>query len=131
MNLSTCQAQTVFIVDDDDAVRDSIGIFIRAMDIDLTVKLFSSAINFMEYLKTHKIPNAACLIIDDRMPGVSGTELINSLHMEGMNLPFLMISGHGTDSKEEQILKKGAIAFLQKPFDPSMLKEALQQALRL
>ena len=131
MNLSTCQAQTVFIVDDDDAVRDSIGIFIRAMDLDLTVKLFSSAINFMEYLKTHKIPNAACLIIDDRMPGVSGTELINSLHMEGMNLPFLMISGHGTDSKEEQILKKGAIAFLQKPFDPSMLKEALQQALRL
>jgi len=118
----------VFIIDDDAAIRDSCGFLLRSLAIDLAVESFPSASEFMDYLNTHEVPKTVCLIVDARMPEMSGVELMQNLIAEGKRFPFIMISGHGNDSLRQQSRELGAVAFLDKPFQPSLLKDAIDRA---
>ena len=118
----------LFIIDDDPAIRHSLGFFVRTLSIDLVVEAFASGTEFIEYLDTHEVSSPACLIVDARMPKLSGTGLMKALVARGKRFAFIMISGDGGDSLRQQAEELGAIEFLNKPFAPSQLRDAIERA---
>jgi two-component system response regulator DctR len=116
--------RTVHIVDDDDAVRDSLGMLFR--NAGLAVRSFPSAAAFLE----HPAPAApSCLVLDIRMPGMSGTALQNELIARGAALPIIFITGHGDIPTAVEAVKKGAHDFIEKPFDDFRLLSQVIAAL--
>jgi FixJ family two-component response regulator len=115
---------TVFIVDDDALVRESLKDLIRS--VGLRVELFASA---QEFLGAQHPDAPTCLVLDVRMPGLSGLDLQKQASEAGLEIPIIFITGHGDIPMTVRAMKAGAIEFLSKPFRDQDLLDAIQQAL--
>ena len=116
----------VFVVDDDDAMRESLRSLIRSAG--LNVEAFSSARAFLGQ-EVPAVPT--CLVLDVRMPGLSGLDLQNELADAKRQIPIIFITGHGSIPMTVRAMKAGALEFLTKPFSDQELLDAIQQALEL
>ena len=115
---------TVFIVDDDDAVRGSLRLLLKASGLP-AVALASA----QEFLDTWHPEQPGCLILDVRMPGMSGIELQGELNRRGAIIPVIFISGHGDIPMAVEAIQHGAFDFLSKPFRDQDLIDRVQRAL--
>jgi FixJ family two-component response regulator len=115
---------TVFIVDDDGAVRRSLERLIRS--VGLEVETFASA---QDFLRREAPEGPACLVLDVRMPGLSGLDLQKELAAAGLAVPIIFMTGHGTVPMSVRAMKAGAVDFLEKPVDEQVLLDAVHQAL--
>jgi FixJ family two-component response regulator len=115
----------VFVVDDDDSVRKALARLMRS--VGLNVETFGSA---GEFLAREPHPGPACLILDVRMPGLSGLDLQKELAASGSTLSVVFMTGHGTIPMSVQAMKDGAVEFLEKPFDDQTLIDAVREALK-
>jgi FixJ family two-component response regulator len=114
----------VFVIDDDASVRDSLKNLLES--VGLHVELFESAHAFMNF---HRPDAPACLILDVRLPGLTGLEFQNELLKAGVSLPIIFITGHGDIPMSVRAMKLGAVEFLTKPFRDQDLLEAVRVAL--
>lgn len=117
--------QTVYVIDDDEPVRDALGMLIRS--IGLEVKTYESAVAFLEHYDGE---DRGCLVLDIRMPLMSGLELQDELISRHSTLPIIFISGHGDIPMAVKAVKKGAMDFFSKPFHDQELLDGVQSALR-
>lgn len=117
-------AALVYVVDDDDAVRDSLGFLLRS--IGLECELYASAIEFLERYDAQR---HACLVADIRMPGLSGLELQQVLNERKAAIPIVFITGHGDVPMAVAAMKAGAKDFIQKPFRDQDLIDRIHKAL--
>jgi len=116
--------QVVFVIDDDASVRDSLKNLLES--VGLHVELFDSAQDFMNY---HPADVPSCLILDVRLPGLTGLEFQNELLKLGVSLPIIFITGHGDIPMSVRAMKLGAVEFLTKPFRDQDLLEAVRVGL--
>ena len=116
----------VFVVDDDQAVREAMRF--RLQSAGLAVAVFGSA---TEFLDAYVPDQPGCLVLDVRMPGMSGLDLQNTLRENGVGLPVIIITGHGDIAMAVRAVKAGAIDFLPKPLNDQHLLRAIRQALEL
>ena len=116
--------QTVYIVDDDEDVRDSLVELIESMD--LKTQTYKNALDFLDKFKNEQ---AGCVLVDVRMPGMSGIELQQKLNQLGATLPMIIMTGHGDITMAVQAMKNGAFEFLQKPFRDQELLDCITKAL--
>ena len=116
---------TVFIVDDDSSVRDSLGLLLGLRGY--RTSLFADAASFLTALRADW---QGCLIVDIRMPGMNGLELQRELQDRGCALPVVVISGHGDVSSAREAFRADAIDFLEKPLDEGKLIQAIDEAFR-
>ena len=114
----------IVIVDDDRSVQIALQDLIESEG--LSTLCFGSAEQFLDSGAQHK---AACLIADIRMPGMSGLELQAKLKAERCRIPIIFITAHGDAKMQTQALRDGALKFLAKPFDDTVLLEAVHAAL--
>jgi FixJ family two-component response regulator len=114
----------VFVVDDDDAVRNSLRLLLKS--VGLPTVAFASA---REYLDSWHPAQPGCLVLDVRMPGMSGLELQEELNRRGAIIPVIFISGHGDIPMAVEAIQHGAFDFLQKPFRDQDLIDRVQRAL--
>ena len=122
--MSTEEAAVVFIVDDDASVRQSI------QDLLASVALGSEAFATPEeFLAGKRADCPACLVLDVRLPGMSGLDCLRRLTEAGVTIPTIFITGHGDVPMSVQAMKSGAVEFLTKPFRPEELLEAIRHAL--
>ncbi|MBO0800931.1 MAG: response regulator transcription factor [Blastocatellia bacterium] len=117
---------TVYVIDDDPSVRDALGSLIRS--VGLSVETFDSAQSFLS--GDHR-EEAGCLVLDVRMPGLSGLELQSELSESNIHLPIIFLTGHGDIPMTVRAMKAGAVEFLTKPFREQDLLEAITQAIAL
>lgn len=115
----------VFVIDDDEAMRDSIACLLESVGIPC--RMFSDASTFLEFCDPHK---QGCILMDIRMPGMSGMELLENLKANGVRLPVIIITGHGDVPLAVRALKLGAFDFVQKPFNPHDLLDRVHAALQ-
>jgi FixJ family two-component response regulator len=115
---------TVFVVDDDPEVRISTARLLQSAD--LRVETFGSA---QEFLNSHPRDAPACLVLDVRMPGLSGLDLQRALTEADIHIPIVFITGHGDTPMSVQAMKAGAVEFLTKPFRDQDLLDAIGQAI--
>lgn len=108
--------RTVYVVDDDDAVRDALSMLFRTAG--LRVETFPSAVAFLQCKKLEPI---ACLVLDIRMPGITGLALQEALSERKLRIPIIFITGHGDIPMAVEAVKKGAYDFIEKPFDDYQL----------
>jgi two-component system, LuxR family, response regulator FixJ len=116
---------TVHIIDDDAALRESLGFLLRTVQI--AVQAYDSAKAFLDALPG---VNPGCIITDVRMPGMSGIELLKKLRELNVAVPVIVITGHGDIPLAVEAMKFGAIDFLEKPFDDEVLVASVQSALK-
>lgn len=116
--------RTVYVVDDDEALRDALGMLFRTAG--LKVETFPSAAAFLQRAKPVR---PACLVLDIRMPGLTGTALQEELIERGVRVPIIFITGHGDIPMAVAAVKKGAYDFIEKPFDDYQLLCQVQKAL--
>src|SRR5690349_21098891 len=114
----------ISIVDDDDALRSSLENLIRS--VGLRAEGFSSAEAFLSSNQMHE---TGCLILDVRMPGMSGLELQRQMVVANSHMPIIFIPAHEDDDRRTQALEAGAVAFLYKPFYEEELFNAIDAAL--
>lgn len=114
----------VNIVDDDEAIRDSLRLFLKSHGIKIAA--FNSAEDFLEKADIEK---PGCLILDIRMPGMNGLELQQYLNEQRSNLALIIISGHGDIAMAVQAIKNGAYDFIEKPIDANRLLELINLCL--
>jgi len=114
----------VFVVDDDAPIRESLKNLIRS--VGLRVELFASA---QEFLRSKRPDVPSCLVLDVRLPGLSGLDLQRRTTEAGMGIPIIFITGHGDIPMSVRAMKAGAVEFLTKPFRDQDLLDAIQQAL--
>ena len=115
---------TVFVVDDDRAVRDSLALLVNS--VGLEAETFASA---QEFLDAYRPERRGCLITDIRMPGMSGLELQEKLSADDIRIPVIVLTGHGDVPAAVRALKGGAVDFVEKPFNPQALLDLIQQAI--
>ena len=115
---------TVIVIDDDPAIRESIGSLLRS--VGLQAKLFASV---DEFLKAGRPASPTCLVLDVRLPGRSGLDLQRELAAANLHLPIIFITGHGDIPMSVTAMKGGAIEFLTKPFRDQDLLDAIQLGL--
>lgn len=120
----TAAEPTVFIVDDDESVRKSLSRLLTS--VGFKNETFSSAI---EFLKHSLCQGPACLVLDIRMPGLSGLDLQKELAKKNRSLSIVFITGHGSIPLSVQAMKAGAVDFLEKPFDEQALLDAVMHAI--
>jgi FixJ family two-component response regulator len=118
--------QTVFIVDDDSAICESLCDLIESAG--LMTRQFASA---EEFLEIYSPELAGCLVLDVRLPGMSGMELQNNLIKSGLAIPIIIMTAHGDIPMVRNALKAGAVEFLTKPFQDEELLVAIEQAFAL
>lgn len=116
--------RTVFIIDDDEAVRDALMMLVRSVGLD--AESFASAADF---LAVHGPRDAGCLVLDVRMPGMSGLELQEELARSGSTLPIIFITGHAHVAMAVRAIQAGAFDFIEKPFDDQQLLDKIHLAL--
>jgi len=115
---------TVYVVDDDPGVRGALKRLTE--EVSLPCEAFGTANQFLE---AYDPASPGCLVLDVRMPGMSGIELHKRLVAEGVTIPVIMISGHGNIPMAVGAMRRGAIDFMDKPVDPQSLLDGIQQAL--
>jgi FixJ family two-component response regulator len=120
------EVPTVFVVDDDRAMRKSLRWLIES--VDLRVETFESALDFLEKFDPHR---PGCVVLDVRMPGMSGLELQDHLCEQGIDIPVIMISGFGDVPMAVRAMKAGAVDFLEKPACDQVLLEHIHDAIEL
>ena len=113
---------TVFIVDDDDAVLDSLRMLMKS--VGLKTECHGSAADFLEAYNPER---AGCLVLDGRMPGMSGIDLQERLASMHSMLPVIFITGHGDIQMAVHAMQAGAVDFIQKPFSDQALLERIQR----
>jgi two-component system response regulator FixJ len=113
----------VHIVDDDDAVRQSLAFLLSTAGIP--VRVYDSATSFLDSLASLQ---AGCLITDVRMPDLTGIELLHRLKAKSINLPVIVITGHGDIPLAVEAMKSGAIDFIEKPFAEEAILRAVRAA---
>jgi FixJ family two-component response regulator len=118
------QAATVFIVDDDEAVRNSLRLLVKSVGLPA-----STANSAQEFLTSYNPAHPGCLVLDVRMPGMSGIELQQQLNLRGAVIPVIFITGHGDIPMAVEAMQQGAFDFLQKPFRDQDLIDRIQRAL--
>ncbi len=119
------QAPTVFIVDDDPAIRFAMQALMDSVHIPH--EIFGSGDEFLENVAEGR---AGCLVLDIRMPGLGGLELQEELLKRGSALPIIFITGHGDVPMAVEAMQKGAVDFIQKPFRDQELLDRIRQALK-
>ncbi len=117
---------TVYVVDDDEPMRDSLRWLIESEGMD--VETYAKAEDFLEAYDEKK---HACLVLDLRMPGMSGLELQDALASRNMTIPIIFITAHGEIKAAVRAMKGGAVDFLSKPFSDQALLDRIQQAIKL
>jgi FixJ family two-component response regulator len=115
---------TVVVVDDDAAIRESLGRLLRS--VGLRFKAFASV---PEFLKSGNAEGPTCLVVDVRLPGQSGLDLQRELAAADIHLPIIFITGHGDIPMSVQAMKGGAVEFLTKPFRDQDLLDAIHQGI--
>jgi len=116
---------TVYVIDDDEAVRSSLRLLFRS--IGLPVQVFASA---QEFLPQYTLDQPGCLVVDVRMPGMSGLELQHALNLRGATVPVIFITGHGDIAMAVEAMQHGAFDFLAKPFRDQDLIDRVQRAMQ-
>lgn len=117
--------QTVYVVEDDEAVRDSLELLLKSDD--KPVKTYESATAF---LKDYSDSMAGCIVLDIRMPGMDGMELQKKLNEKHAILPIIFVTGHGDVPMAVDAMKEGAVDFIQKPYREEALLEKIEAALK-
>jgi FixJ family two-component response regulator len=115
---------TIFVVDDDSAVRDALKLLLRS--VGHAVETYASA---QEFLDAYSEDRPGCLVLDIRMPGMSGLELQQRLNEKHSILPIIFITGHGDVPMAVEAMQAGAVDFIQKPFRDQDLIDRINQAL--
>jgi FixJ family two-component response regulator len=108
--------RVVYVVDDDDAVRNAVSLLVRTAD--LQVETFSSAAAFLQQADLER---RCCVLLDIRMPGMTGADLHEELRGRGVRAPVIFITGHGDIPMAVEAMRKGAYDFIEKPFDDDHL----------
>src|SRR5208283_3707130 len=119
-------APVVHVIDDDEALRDSIRMFLANEGLD--VRTYASADAF---LATLDLPAAGCVVTDVRMPGMSGMDLLVEIGRQGLALPVIVVTGHADVPLAVRAMKRGAVDLLEKPFQGEELIDAVWRALDL
>jgi len=123
--MSTMQPEPmVYVIDDDDAVRHSLEFLLKTAGIE--ARGFESAKAFLEILPQIK---SGCIITDVRMPEITGIDLLRRVKESGVDIPVIVITGHGDISLAVEAMKIGAVDFLEKPFDEALLVASVRSAL--
>ncbi|MEN8106689.1 MAG: response regulator [Pseudomonadota bacterium] len=117
---------TVFLVDDDQAVRDALELLLETAQ--LRTESFDTAEAFLDACDPDR---PGCLVLDIRMPGMSGIKLQGALVARGIITPVIFLTGHGNVSMSAQAFRSGAVDFMEKPFEEGMLLERIHEAIRL
>ncbi len=117
---------TVFVVDDDPAVRDSLKALLESDD--LTVEIYGTC---QEFLNAPDINRGGCLLLDVQMPEMNGLELQQKLADNGSTLPVIIITGHGDVPIAVKAMKAGAVDFIEKPFTDDIILDSVRRALEL
>src|SRR5713101_1416234 len=118
-------APTVFVIDDDAAVRASIQGLLKS--VNLRSESFGTA---HEFLRSKRPNGPSCLVLDVRLPGVNGLDFQRELADAGVRIPIIFITGHGDIPMTVKAMKSGAVEFLTKPFRDQDLLDAIEQALQ-
>ncbi len=116
----------VYVVDDDEPVRDAIGMLLDTVGV--TYEAFPDAQAFLGAFDQNA---HACLVLDIRMPGMSGLELQEELNNRGVNLPIIFITGHGDIPMAVEAMRRGAVDFIRKPFRDQELLDRIHEAMAL
>jgi two-component system, LuxR family, response regulator FixJ len=114
----------VYVVDDDEPVRDAIGMLLETVDIP-----YRTFPNAQAFLQTYDRSAQGCLVLDIRMPGMSGLELQEQLIEANAPIPIVFITGHGDVPMAVEAMKRGAVDFIRKPFRDQELLDCVQEAL--
>jgi two-component system response regulator FixJ len=123
--MSTMQPEPiVYVIDDDDAVRESLEFLLKTAGV--AVRGFESAKAFLDVLPQIK---TGCILTDVRMPEITGIDLLRRVKELNLDLPVIVITGHGDISLAVEAMKIGAVDFLEKPFDDDLLLAAVRSAL--
>jgi two-component system response regulator FixJ len=115
----------VHVIDDDEALRESLAFLLRTADIE--AKSYASAAAFLDALP---LKGLTCIITDVRMPGLSGIDLLRRVKELGIEAPVIVITGHGDVPLAVEAMRFGALDFLEKPFDDEILLQSVRAALR-
>ena len=113
----------VYVVDDDESMRRAVDRLLRSAGLE--VAAFASGLEFLDRSR----PGGACLVVDVRMPGMTGLELQRRLASSRPDLPVVVITAHGNERLQQEAFAGGASAFLPKPFRESELLDAVEQAI--
>jgi len=124
MSNRTEERAVVFVIDDDEDLRDGLSNLLRS--VDLQVKAFASA---MDFLKSNLPDAPSCLVLDVRLPGVSGLDFQSELIKKGIGMPIVFMSAHGDIPMTVRAMKAGAVEFLPKPFNDQSMLDAVHSAL--
>jgi two-component system, LuxR family, response regulator FixJ len=116
------ERRTVFLVDDDEAIRRSAGFMLRTSGYE--VKAYPSGVDFLKEIKD---AGPGCVLLDVRMPGLDGLEVQRELRSRGIALPVIVMTGHGDVTVAVQAMKAGAVDFIEKPFEKAMLIGAIEE----
>jgi len=114
----------IHIVDDDDAVRDALYVLMCSQDIP--AQTYASAEDFLDQHAQFKL---GCLLLDVRMPGMNGLQLLKELNKQNISIPVIFITGHGDVTMAVEAMKAGAIDFIEKPFDNEYLLNRVNNCL--
>jgi two-component system, LuxR family, response regulator FixJ len=120
------RAPRVYVVDDDEPVRDAIGMLLETVEIP-----YESFATAQAFLDAYDASMAGCLILDIRMPGMSGLELQQKLLQMDVSIPIVFITGHGDVPMAVEAMKRGAVDFIRKPFKDDELLERIHEALHI
>jgi FixJ family two-component response regulator len=118
--------QVVFVVDDDAAIRDAVTDLLDSVGV--TARSFSSA---EEFKQAWRREDSGCLLLDARLPGISGVEFQEQMRIGGSELPIVFMTGHGDIPMVRKVMKAGAVEFLVKPFQKEELLRAVREAFAL
>jgi two-component system response regulator FixJ len=119
-------ASVVHVVDDDEAMRESLEFLLASAGY--TARLYENAIALLARLGELE---AGCIVTDVRMPQMDGLELVNELKRRGASHPIVILTGHGDVSLAVQAMKAGVVEFIEKPFEDTILLDAVRMALSL
>jgi FixJ family two-component response regulator len=123
MNMGVPESTIISIVDDDESVRDAIESFLKS--IGFRVEVFASAEGF---LHLGRLQDTACLVLDVRMPGMSGLELQRQLAAAQWRIPIIFITAHDEEAARAQVLQACVVDYLRKPFSEEALLHAVRSA---
>jgi FixJ family two-component response regulator len=120
------KAETVYIIDDDKAMRDGVSLLVKS--VGLPARSFSNA---QDFLDDYCVSEPGCLVLDVRMPGMSGIELHEELTRRKIGLPVIFLTGHGDVAMGVHAMKAGAVDFIEKPPYDQVLLDAIQKAITM